>query len=266
MSANKEKVTVSLSTTPVRINNILPVITNLLNQTRPPDRILVSVPYFCHRLNQRLEQVPNFLSELEQITQLRTLITEDYGPATKFLAPWRTIESRENHFLIWLDDDVSYNNTLVEELVKSCEEGTAVATAGFDIEMRDGVLHHKVKKTHLKEVDVIEGFGGVCCRLTDMPANLNRLWVVKPYDKMSYIEKCHWHSDDYVISRALQDNGIKTKICFTGKHNRRMITPLDFGYRSDALQKSGETGGHKKAYAALERIRTFNNLLNELKK
>jgi hypothetical protein len=265
MHNTKEQVTVSLSTTPVRINNIIPTLTNLLSQTRPPDRIIVAVPFFCNRLNQHLTEIPEILSDLEKTTQVKILITEDYGPATKFLAAWRTIESRENHFLIWLDDDINYNNTLVEELVNSCAEGTAVATAGFNLKHINGEPCHAVQSQHLREVDIIEGFGGVCCRLTDIP-DLSKLWKIKPYDKMSYIEKCYWHSDDYVMSRALQDNGIKTKVCFTGKHNRRMIEPWEHGLQSDALQKSTETGGHKKAYAALEHIRTFNNLVTLLKK
>lgn len=265
MNTHKEQVTVSLSTTPVRIHKILPVITSLLNQTRSPDKIIVAVPHYCHRLGEHLDKIPEFLTELETLTQVQILITEDYGPATKLLAAWRSIESRENHFLIWLDDDINYNNTLVEELVLSCKEGTAVATAGFNLRLRNKEYYHGVINAHLREVDIIEGFGGVCCRLTDIP-DLNNIWSPKPYDEMSYIEKCYWHSDDYVISRLLQDNGIKTMVCFTGKHNRRMITPLSFGLRQDSLQKSKETGGHKKAYTALERIRTFNNLVKKLEK
>lgn len=265
MNNTKEQVTVSLSTTPVRINKIFPTLTNLLAQTRPPDKIIVAVPFFCHRLNQHLKEIPEFLSDLEKTTQVSVLITEDYGPATKFLAPWRTIESRENHFLIWVDDDINYNNTLVEELVRNCEEGTAIATTGLDLIARGGQPYHGIQYEHLREVDIIEGFGGICCRLTDMP-DLSKLWISKPYDKMSYIEKCYWHSDDYVMSRALQDHGIKTKICFTGMHNRKMIDPWPYGLEDDSLQRSVQTGGHKKAYATLEHIRTFNKLITLLKK
>lgn len=245
------KVTVSLSTTPKRINSILPTIISLLNQTRSPDNIILCLPFYCPRLNIHLKNIPAYLLELERNTQLKILKTEDYGPATKFLPTWRLI-SREikNHFLIWLDDDINYANTLVEELVANCPKRAAISPTGFSLLPS----HHKIVLKHLQQADIVEGWGGVCCRVSDIP-DLDKYWDLKPYNSMSFLEKCHWHSDDYVMSRALQDNGIQTVVCNTLKLNRYMSRPYNFGLQTDALQNSETTGGHMSAYAALEQER-----------
>lgn len=265
MNKVKRQITVSLSTTPKRIGNLMPTLKSILNQTVSPDNIILCVPEYCSRLGQYFGSIPDYLHELEKTTQFKILRVEDYGPATKFLPTWRYINwkytgNRENHFLIWLDDDIEYANTLIEELVENCSEGIAIAATGFNLLPN----HHKMVLRHLQSVDILEGWGGVCCRLTDIP-NLNEFWTVKPYESMTFIEKCHWHSDDYVMSRALQSNGIKTVVCCTEKFNRFKNKPLEYGLKEDALQNSTETSGHHVAYAALERKRSFDRLLRELK-
>ena len=256
MNNFSSRITVSLTTTPGRIESILPTLNTLLQQTRQPDEILLCVPTYCARLNQHLGNIPEYLVELEKTTQLRILKTEDYGPATKFIPAWKSINRTRNHFLIWLDDDIEYANTLVEELVRNCLSRAAISATGF--KMING--EHRIVSRHLASADIVEGWGGVCCRVTDMP-DLDKLWTIKPYNDLSFIEKCHWHSDDYVISRALQDNGIRTLVCSTERFNRTMNKPLDLGLKSDALQYSDTTKGHNVAYAALEQERNKAKLL-----
>lgn len=256
----KIEVTVSLSTTPKRVNMLLPTLKTLLNQTRPPDRILLCIPSYCARLDQHLESIPEYLLTLEQTTQLQIIQTEDYGPATKFIPASKYLKPDENHFLIWLDDDILYTETLVEELVKNCPERSAISVTGFKLLPN----HHKMELRHLKEADILEGWGGVCCRVADLP-DLEKHWSRKPYSEMTYIEKCHWHSDDYVMSRVLQDSGIRTVVCCTEKLTRFMNEPLDFGLQVDALQNSSMTAGHQAAYGALEHKRSFDRLIKDLK-
>jgi hypothetical protein len=221
-----------------------------LVQTKKIDKILLNIPLYCPRLNQRLELIPPFLRVLENKSKIEIQITEDYGPATKFIPAWESIEPDENHFLIWLDDDIYYSKTLVENLTAHCPPKAAIASSGFIFKNNE---HHMVKN-HLNEADIIEGWGGVCCRTSDMP-NLSKIWTLKPYDDMTFLEKCHWHSDDYVMSRALQDNGIKTVVCNTQQHNRYMNKVLEFGLKNDALQNSKITNGHINAYSVLEKER-----------
>lgn len=254
------KITVSLSTTPKRVEFILPTLRSLLQQTKAPDEILLCIPRYCERLDQHLEELPEYLLKLEKTTQLKLLITEDYGPATKFIPAWKNIAPSESHFLIWLDDDIEYASNLVEQLVKNCPVKAAISASGFTLTPHE----HKMGLRHLMQVDILEGWSGVCCRTSDIP-DLDQYWTLKPYKDLSYIEKCNWHSDDYVMSRALQDNGIKTVVCYTPFLNRFKNTPLEYGLKDDALQNSSTTKGHHAAYAALERRRNLNKLLTELK-
>lgn len=254
------RVTISLSTTPRRINSILPSLESLFQQTRAPEVIRLNVPKFCPRLNEHLEDIPSYLTDLEKNTQLEIHITEDYGPATKFYPSHNSIEKSENHFLIWLDDDILYADTLVEELIGNCPEKSAISATGFTL-LPD---HHKMVLRHHQEADILEGWGGVCCRTSDIP-DLKQYQVIKPYETMNFLEKCAWHSDDFIISRALQDNGIKTVVCCTAKFNRFMNKPQEFGLGEDALQNSSTTNGHYVAYSALEHKRSFDKLLRELR-
>ena len=244
------KITVSLTTTPKRIDRIKPTLRSLLSQTKKIDTILLNIPLYCARLDEHLEQIPQFLRNIESRTQLKIQITEDYGPATKFIPACKALEPDENHFLIWLDDDIFYSKALVETLTNNCPRKTAIATCGFILEEN----HHRIVNMHLGEADIIEGWGGICCRTSDIP-NLDKILTLKPYKDMTFLEKCHWHSDDYVISRALQDNGIKTVVCNTQKHNRYRNRILNYGLSNDALQNSKITDGHHNAYWLLEKER-----------
>src|SRR5689334_19136354 len=76
------RVIASLTTLPDRIANLEPTIRSLLEQTRPPDEIVLTIPQFSIRQN-RACSVPRYL---KQIPRLRILRCEkDWGPATKFI-------------------------------------------------------------------------------------------------------------------------------------------------------------------------------------
>src|SRR5689334_2693114 len=76
------RVVASLATVPSRINNLRATIRSLLNQTRPPDEIIVAVPEFSIR-EERPYVVPEYLLNLPRLRILRS--EKDWGPATKFI-------------------------------------------------------------------------------------------------------------------------------------------------------------------------------------
>lgn len=97
------RVIASLSTVPGRINNLRPTIRSLLNQTRPPDEIILAVPEFSIR-----EQRPYILPEyLQRLPRLRILRSErDWGPATKFIPLiQQELAASGGHTLIMVVDD-----------------------------------------------------------------------------------------------------------------------------------------------------------------
>jgi len=76
------RVIVSLSTLPERISNLEPTLRCLLEQTRPPDEIVLAVPEFSIR-QQKKYIVPGYLEKIPRLRILRC--KTDWGPATKFI-------------------------------------------------------------------------------------------------------------------------------------------------------------------------------------
>jgi Glycosyl transferase family 2 len=104
---------VSLTTLPDRIGRLQPTLESLLNQSRPPDEIVLAVPRFSVR-QKRGYQIPDFLLK---IPRLRVLQCEkDWGPATKFIAVVQDelAASRNDALIMVVDDDRIYPRDSIE--------------------------------------------------------------------------------------------------------------------------------------------------------
>src|SRR5205814_6481884 len=102
-----------LSTLPDRIVNLEPTIRCLLNQTRPPDEIVVAVPHFSRR--QEINYIiPKYLEELPRVRILQC--DTDWGPATKFIPVVQTelAAARGNTLIMIVDDDRVYPKDALE--------------------------------------------------------------------------------------------------------------------------------------------------------
>lgn len=99
-----QRVIVSLSTIPDRIVRLQPAIESLLNQTRPPDEIVLAVPNFSIR-QQRPYEIPDWLHQVPRLRILRC--DKDWGPATKFIAivQEEVAASRTDTLIMIVDDD-----------------------------------------------------------------------------------------------------------------------------------------------------------------
>jgi len=110
---DNRRVIVSLSTVPDRINNLRPTIRSLLNQTRPPDEIVLAIPEFSIR-EQRPYIVPKYISRLPRVRVLHC--AEDWGPATKFIGAIQDelAAGRQNTLIMVVDDDRLYPRDAIE--------------------------------------------------------------------------------------------------------------------------------------------------------
>lgn len=161
-----DRVVVSLTTIPDRIDRIRPTLHSLLDQTRRPDAIVLNLPEHARR-EARHYVIPPFLETLGAVE--RVPCGEDRGPATKLL-PTLEREREPDTRIIVLDDDQVYPRTLVENLVAwsdrlaeaaVCSRGFRIP-AGFDIENRDTLYG-----THLAEparVEIMQGSAGFLVR------------------------------------------------------------------------------------------------------
>ena len=107
------RVIVSLTTLPDRIANLEPTLQSLLEQTRPPDEIVLVIPQFSLR-QKREYAIPSYL---DRISRLRIMRCEkDWGPATKFIP---TIQEelaagRGKTLIMVVDDDRIYPRDALE--------------------------------------------------------------------------------------------------------------------------------------------------------
>lgn len=161
-----DRVVVSLTTIPDRIDRIRPTLHSLLDQTRRPDAIVLNLPEHARR-ERRHYVIPPWLEALDAVE--RVGCGEDRGPATKLL-PTLERETSPDTRIIVLDDDQVYPRTLVETLVAwsdrlpeaaVCSRGFRIP-AGFDIENRDTLYG-----THLdapERIEIMQGSAGFLVR------------------------------------------------------------------------------------------------------
>src|SRR5438128_2363265 len=110
---DNRRIIASLSTVPDRINNLRPTIRSLLNQTRPPDEIVLAIPEFSVR-QKRSYPFPKYLSEFATLRILRC--QTDWGPATKFipLVQEELAAGRADTLIMVVDDDRIYPRDALE--------------------------------------------------------------------------------------------------------------------------------------------------------
>ena len=112
-SIDQRRVIASLSTLPDRIDNLEPTIRCLLEQTRPPDEIVIAVPNFSTR-QQTPYVIPEYLGQFARVRILRC--ATDWGPATKFIAVVQEelAAGRGDTLIFVVDDDRTYPRDALE--------------------------------------------------------------------------------------------------------------------------------------------------------
>ena len=248
----KGHVKVCLTTTPKRIHTLLPTLQSLLNQSRPADEICLSIPEKLARTGERmpdLTQLPDFLKKLMEEGRVSVHTVRDHGPATKFVGGAHHAEPDD--FIIWCDDDILYSPKMVETLVDSCPEKSAIALCGF---FMTGPKGYAIAPDHLGHAEILEGFGAVCCRKKDLPdLALWPSYTAKEFAKLDDKQRAEFLADDFMMSKRLREAGTKTLVCATPDFNRSnglKIRPEGLG--EDALQNNKLTGGNLAAYALLK--------------
>ncbi|KAJ3068930.1 hypothetical protein HK102_007035, partial [Quaeritorhiza haematococci] len=112
-----ERVVVSLTSFPGRLERINDTIHSIANQSRKVDRILLSIPWEVKRVKVPAE-LPPIVKELEEEFKgiLKIKRTEDYGPSTKLLGALLDEKDPET-IIITVDDDTIYHRDMVLSLV-----------------------------------------------------------------------------------------------------------------------------------------------------
>ena len=94
---NKNKLIVSLTTIPSRINLLEPVLDSFINQTIRPDMIYLNIPKKYNRF-KNCSKIPDFLIKKENIKIF--YLDKDYGPGTKFIGSLLNPEISKNDVIV----------------------------------------------------------------------------------------------------------------------------------------------------------------------
>lgn len=153
-----ERVLVTFTTLPSRIDRIRPMVESLRRQTRRPDEVRLYLPPASVR-ERAPYTVPGWLAEAG-VTVVRT--ERDWGPATKLL-PCLIEGGHPDDLLITVDDDVVYERHLVEDLVAAAATDRAAAWCMMGVD-EAGRFVHAEHVTAPAPVAVAGGYRGVLYR------------------------------------------------------------------------------------------------------
>ena len=209
-----KRVVVSLSTFGPRLRYLKRSLPSILNQTRKPDRIIVSVPRVSRAGETNITEALQLTKEWPLVT-LHVWDGVDPGPLTKLVGALE-LESDPDTYIITVDDDVEYGQHLVETLVARASDRAAV---GFECVEPRGVFvaerhrHVSTGKWFLFPFDRavvgcygwLEGVQGIIYRRAffDLP----QLLSLQRRAPMG----C-WYDDDVFVAGYLQAKGIQRRI------------------------------------------------------
>lgn len=98
----KDKIIISLTTIPSRINFIEPVIDSLCKQVLKPNLIYINIPKKYNRFG-KCPEIPTFLKMNKKV--IINYLDTDYGPGTKFIGTLSNNEIKDNDIIVITDDD-----------------------------------------------------------------------------------------------------------------------------------------------------------------
>ncbi|MFG3619491.1 hypothetical protein [Nocardia sp. NPDC047654] len=155
--ARAERVIITLSTVPHRVQYLGPVLRSLLDQTEPADRVVLAWPRHSLRTGDPYPHLPALPSGVE------VLRCTDLGPATKLLP---TLLAEPDAVVVVVDDDAIYPDTFVADLLAGhrVNPKAAVGVRGSRVRFdRDPRYFGHVYGTAVSEattVDVLMGMWG----------------------------------------------------------------------------------------------------------
>jgi len=162
-----DSVVVTLSSIPSRIGGIVPALNSLLDQTVPPELILVCLPEHSVREGQGY-RIPEAVKGHPRV---RLLIADrDWGPATKLIPALHEYADAPDTRLLAVDDDHIYPPTFIESYLRWSDElpdaalsmrGTRVTPS---LQWADCREVNGTSIAHPVPVDIVEGCAGILLR------------------------------------------------------------------------------------------------------
>lgn len=215
------RVVATYTTLPSRYEVLHMSILTLKKQTRPPDSIYVALPKRAARLNLEYPPLPAHIAELCTVVPTET----DYGPLTKVYGAL-TMETDPDTIIISCDDDVFFDPTHIETMLRHHREYPKVCICGTGALIGKGVLFisivSSIQPFHTwraftgftvgkegRNVDLIFGAAGVLYTRGMFPEK------EQLHDELlnhALIDSAIFHNDDVLISGHLSKQGIERRV------------------------------------------------------
>lgn len=178
----KEKVIISFTTMPTRIELSKYMLSSIFSQTQRVDEIRLYIP---KRTRSNMEyKIPLWMKRIvKKLPEFRIIICDkDWGPATKII-PAIMSEKGNHSYVIYLDDDMIYHPKTIETLIQ------------YSNIYPERAISNKGNK------HILQGFSG-CIVRSDF-FDIDKLKSIHNYPPEVFYE------DDVYISGMLEENNIK---------------------------------------------------------
>lgn len=257
----RERIIVSFTTIPSRLEYVQPVIDAIRSQSLSPDAIELNIPREYRRRDFGQADASMFPKHCDVV-----VCDADYGPATKILPTVQRYRGQEDVILVYCDDDRLYDRDWLKRMVELSREypNACIAEQGFNAvnriaqinanlgESPKPTLAQKIKSLFSNRVmpapiDIAEGFGGV---------------LVKPQfidDSVFEIPDIFWTVDDIWLSGSLGVKGVpiyRTRKSRGQKSRPLMMGDTDVGEAMDSL-KHATIAEHNRDRADLTCMKFF---------
>lgn len=222
------KVVISLTTTPPRMGKIIHSLPQFVNQVC--HEVWINIPKSYSKWPDWDGDIPPELKCLGTKFVLNTEC-EDWGPATKFVAP--ALKLLPDDLIIYVDDDTKYPDNLATNFLKwhQFDSRCAWGLSGFTFE---NYFKGQFPRQHGVPVDVLEGYGAVIVKAK---------WVQDALPDLKELLEITWH-DDISLCNVFNKTGILRKTICTPECNIGQIQQYNYGFEQDALHHLAGEGGH----------------------
>ncbi|HVJ64515.1 MAG TPA: hypothetical protein VM901_04605 [Bdellovibrionota bacterium] len=240
------KVYLSLTTSPHRIQHVLPLI-KAINLTHI-EKIIVNLPDVFGR-DGGVYDIPEALERHPKVLIHR--FGEDLGPASKIIPSLELAEEQKwRGIVISIDDDIAYPTALIHELIMASAwrpesviggSGQNATFWGLNSEMQEQFVSTRSSRVveipdgRLIPVDILEGFGAIAYPIGKLNTSLVREWV-----DLSIFARV---SDDLVLSSAMSLQNLPRYRIGSDYFRLSHIRPLPYGMGPDALHRGAGLNG-----------------------
>ena len=241
---------ISLTTSPLRLPNIVPTILTMANQEPKPEAIILNLPAL-YKNNLAYPEIPEELASLVRINVIPT----DLGPLTKLAPTIDLYEPDEDINIVTIDDDILYMPHTLELYARMrplFKKPTAMGLSGFIFNGTTIVPQFTITNCH-----VIEGYGSICYHRSMFEPKAT--WL--SYVKVCLDNRDLYLSDDLIISNWLGLQNISRFQVQAPWVNRKLMWEtgciLELGKGSDALHNTagGNSERYKRAIKYLAKIK-----------